>query len=157
MLFPDAASQAGWSASSAPAARGAPLPWACGRAPRRVSLRVGPARLPRPSAATRGRQSLLAVRPSGAAGRSGVLQAAAWRGPGGPVRRGGERGLGRRGPTCLQSPPGRPLSPHTLLEKPPPLHPRSQSARPRRAGTSLKVKCFPPQELEFEELPNGME
>lgn len=89
---------------------------------------------------------------SAAAGRSGVLQAAAWRGPGGPVRRGGERGLGRRGPTCLQSPPGRPLSPHTLLEKPPPLHPRGQSARPRRAGTSLKVKCFPPQELEFEEL-----
>lgn len=94
----------------------------------------------------------LGVRPSRVAGRSGVPQAAAWRGPGGQARPGRERGLGRRGRTCLQSPPGRPLSPHTLLEKPPLSTHGGRQRGPGGAGTSLKAKCFPPQGLDFEEL-----
>lgn len=60
-----------------------------------------------------------------------------------------------RASTCLQRPPGRPLSPNTLFLCPRETSlsiRRGQSARPGRAGTSLEAKCFPPQGLEFEEL-----
>lgn len=139
MLFPDSASRACCSASSAPAAGGA-------------SARFSP-RGSRAAAPPLDRDTWAAVAaygPSEGGGRSvrcPPSRRVAWAGRTRETGQGVAGSWPARNHVLVESSGSSTLAAHTLGETYP-LHPRGQSARPRRAGTSLKVKCFPPQELD---------